>query len=161
MIFRKATEKDTEECLAIYASARAFMRASGNPTQWSGEYPGRADIEKDLVLGYAYVVEDGGKVVGVCHFHIGDDPTYEVIEGGEWLNADEYGVIHRIAVKERRRGVARFIYDECFSRIPNIKIDTHEDNLPMKRSLEKAGFTYCGIIYVLDHEPRVAYQKTK
>jgi RimJ/RimL family protein N-acetyltransferase len=161
MIFRKATDKDTDACLEIYASARAFMRANGNPTQWSGEYPGRADIEKDLALGHAFVVEDCGEVVAVCHFHIGNDPTYEYIEDGEWLNADEYGVIHRIAVKEHLRGVARFIYDECFLRIPNIKIDTHEDNLPMKRSLERAGFTYCGIIYIHDHEPRVAYQKSK
>ena len=161
MKFRKATDNDTDACLEIYASARAFMRANGNPTQWAGEYPGRADIEKDLALGHAFVVEDCGKVVAVCHFHIGTDPTYEYIEDGEWLNADEYGVIHRIAVKEHLRGVARFIYNECFSIIPNIKIDTHEDNHPMKRSLERAGFVYCGIIYVHDHEPRVAYQKTK
>lgn len=161
MIFRKATETDTEACLEIYASAREFMKNNGNPTQWAGEYPGRADIEADLKLRYAFVVEDAGEVVGVCHFHIGSDPTYEEIEGGSWLNADEFGVIHRIAVRDRSLGVARFIYDECFSRIPNIKIDTHEDNLPMKRSLEKAGFIYCGIIYVLDHQPRIAYQKCK
>lgn len=161
MIFRKSTENDTEACLEIYASAREFMRQSGNPTQWSGEYPGREDIEKDLKLGRAFVVEDMGEVVGVCHFHVGADPTYEVIEGGAWLNDDDFGVIHRIAVRDRMRGVARFIYDECFKVIPNIKIDTHEDNLPMKRSLEGAGFVYCGVIYVLDHQPRVAYQKAK
>ena len=161
MIFRQATERDTEACLAIYASARKFMIQNGNPTQWAGEYPGRVDIEEDLKIGQAFVVEDAGEVVGVCHFHVGSDPTYEKIEEGEWLNNDEFGVIHRIAVKEHSKGVARFIYEECFRVIPNIKIDTHEDNLPMKRSLEKAGFKYCGIIYVLDHEPRVAYQKTK
>ena len=161
MIFRKATDRDTEASLAIYEAARKFMKENGNPTQWEGEYPGRADIERDIELGYSYVVEDCGEVVGVCHFHIGADKTYEEIEGGAWLNDDEFGVIHRIAVKERQRGVARFIYDECFSRIPNIKIDTHEDNIPMKRSLAKAGFVYCGVIYVLNHQPRVAYQKTK
>lgn len=161
MIFRKATDKDTEASLEIYASAREFMRANGNPTQWAGEYPGRADIEGDIALGYAYVAEDEGQVVGVCHFHIGTDPTYDKIYGGAWLNGDEFGVIHRIAVKEKRQGVARFIYGECFSAIPNLKIDTHEDNLPMKHSLERAGFVYCGVIYLPDGQARVAYQKTK
>ena len=45
----------------------------------------------------------------------------------------------------------------------NIKIDTHEDNKPMKRLLEKNWNVYCGIIY-LDKEPsigekRMAFEK--
>ena len=43
------------------------------------------------------------------------------------------------------------------------KTDTHENNEPMKKFLEKNGFSYCGVIY-LDKEPdvgekRIAYEK--
>ena len=45
----------------------------------------------------------------------------------------------------------------------SIKIDTHEDNKPMQRLLEKNWYVYCGIIY-LDKEPsigekRMAFEK--
>ena len=36
--------------------------------------------------------------------------------------------------------------------------DTHEDNLPMQRVLEKNGFQRCGTIFVEDGSPRIAYQ---
>ena len=43
--------------------------------------------------------------------------------------------------------------------VTSIKIDTHEDNEPMRRSLIKNGFDYCGIIYLTDGNKRVAYEK--
>jgi len=47
--------------------------------------------------------------------------------------------------------------------IYSIKIDTHEDNEPMKGFLKKNGFEFCGVIY-LDREPdlnakRVTFEK--
>ena len=30
----------------------------------------------------------------------------------------------------------------------------------LKETLEKNGFTRCGIVYVRDHEERIAFQKT-
>ena len=34
---------------------------------------------------------------GVFAFILGEDPTYGVIEDGQWLSGDPYGTIHRIA----------------------------------------------------------------
>ena len=45
---RRATTDDLEAVCSIYAAARAFMHANGNPTQWPGDYPGLSDAEKDL-----------------------------------------------------------------------------------------------------------------
>ena len=42
-----------------------------------------------------------------------------------------------------------------FSQIDNIRIDTHRDNKPMRHLLEKYGFTYCGIIYLLNGDERL------
>ena len=49
----------------------------------------------------------------------------------------------------------RFAYERC----GNLRIDTHEKNIPMQRCLAKNGFARCGIIYLEDGDPRIAYQK--
>ncbi len=161
MIIRRATDKDTDASLEIYSSAREFMKENGNPDQWARAYPSRADIEEGLAAGTSFVAEEDGEVVAVFHFAKGPDPTYLNIFDGDWKNEDAYGVIHRIAVKHRGRGIARFIFEQCFKIIPNLKIDTHKNNLQMQRTLSKNGFKYCGIIYTSSGEERIAFQKSK
>lgn len=39
-----------------------------------------------------------------------------------------------------------------------LRADTHRDNLPMQRVLEKAGFSLRGVIYVEDGSERLAYE---
>ncbi len=94
-------------------------------------------------------------------YKFGDDPTYKTVYEGKWLNAEPYGVIHRIAVKSHRRGVASFCFSWCVSKGKNIKIDTHRDNIPMQKSLAKNGFSYCGIIHLENGDERLAYQICK
>ncbi len=161
MIIRKATALDIADANAIYDDARKYMRKSGNLYQWSAQYPGAIDIERDIADGTSYVCEDGGEIVGVFHFHIGTDPTYLKVYDGEWLPGEPYGVMHRVAVKYHGRGIADFCYGECFKLSGNLKIDTHKDNIPMQKSLLKNGFEYRGIIHLADGEPRLAYQKVK
>ena len=43
--------------------------------------------------------------------------------------------------------------------VGSIKVDTHEDNQAMQRSLIKNGFDYCGVIYLADGSKRVAFEK--
>ncbi len=160
MNIRPATPKDRETILTIYESARQFMRENGNPTQWAGGYPPIALVEQDIHDGHSFVCEDGGEILGVFCYFDGPDPTYAHIEGA-WLNDRPYGVIHRIAVAAHRRGVAAACYDYAFTRCDNLRIDTHADNKPMQRSLQKYGFSPCGIIYLANGDPRIAYQKTK
>jgi hypothetical protein len=49
--------------------------------------------------------------------------------------------------------------DWCFSKDPNIRIDTHRDNKIMQHNILKEGFSYCGIIYLESGDERLAYQK--
>ena len=42
---------------------------------------------------------------------------------------------------------------------PNLRADTHRDNRIMQHILQKHGFRYCGIIYLLNGDERLAYQK--
>ena len=159
MIIRKTRYSDIDDVMEIYALARAFMRDSGNATQWSSGYPTREIVEGDVESGNGFIVEENGEVIGAFFFRIDVDPTYVKIYDGEWLNDREYGVIHRIAVKYQGRGIVNFVYNHCFNLINNLKIDTHRDNLPMQKSLSKNGFKYCGIIYLESGDERIAYQK--
>ena len=161
MNIRNAKIEELSALMQIYDDARAFMRASGNSEQWAGGYPSEGVIISDIEAGNSYVCEENGEILGVFCYFFGNDPTYEKIYGGAWLNAEPYGVIHRIAVAKSAhgRGVAKKCFDFAFDRAKNVKIDTHRDNIPMQRSLEKNGFARCGIIYLESGDERIAFQK--
>ena len=159
MTIRKAVCEDKEEILGIFAIAREYMRSTGNHEQWSGNYPGEEIIGEDIKSGCLYVCEDGGEIIAVFYFNVGDDQTYHEIYEGEWKNALPYAVIHRIAVKYQGRGLVKTCFDYCYEQYNNLKIDTHKDNIPMQRALTKNGFEYCGIIHLKNGAPRLAYQK--
>ena len=90
------------------------------------------------------------------------EPTYSKIYNGEWLDeVKPYHVVHRIASYPDAHGIFSDIMDFSFSRDVNIRIDTHKDNLIMQHNIEKHGFTYCGIIYLVNGDERLAYQKMR
>lgn len=160
MFIRKTKKDDLEKVMKIYEDARDFMKENGNPNQWGNTYPEKELIMKDISEGKSYVCVDDGEIVGVFYFNIGTDPTYLKIYQGNWLNDRPYGVIHRIASARRNRGVAAFCLEWCFKRCPNIRIDTHRDNIIMQNFLKKHGFERCGIIKIEDGSERLAYQKS-
>ena len=159
MHIRKATVEELSTIMTIYARAREYMRESGNPNQWKDSYPSEALIRADIEGGHCHVCVSMGEIYGVFCYFEGEDPTYRVIEDGAWLNADPYGVIHRIAVAKHSRGVASFCFAWALEHCGNLKIDTHADNLPMQNALAKNGFSRCGIIHLENGDPRIAYQK--
>lgn len=159
MQIRKTNHRDLDTVMQIYRSAREFMVKSGNPTQWWEGYPPRELIVGDIESGDSYVVEENGEILAVFLYKKGIDPTYINIEEGAWLNDEPYAVIHRIAVNAKGRGVAAFVFDTVYGWCGNIRIDTHEDNEPMKRALTKNGFQYCGIIHIANGDPRIAFQR--
>lgn len=157
---RKATLADVDAIMACYDIARDFMRASGNHSQWIGGYPSRELIAEDIAGDVCYVgVDEVDVIVMVFAFIVGEDPTYSVIEDGQWANSLPYGTIHRLGSNGKCRGVLRMCVDFCFSKIDNIRLDTHADNVIMQRAAEKLGFVRCGVIYCRDESPRIAYQK--
>ena len=66
---------------------------------------------------------------------------------------------HRVASAGRCKGVGAFCLNWAFEQSGNLRIDTHHDNKPMQNLLNKLGFEYCGIIYLENGEPRLAFQK--
>jgi hypothetical protein len=158
---RHTTLNDLEEVMEIYAYARRQMKKNGNPTQWGDSRPTKETIENDIKGHNSYIITNDIEICGVFTFIIGIDPTYAVIENGQWLNDLPYGVIHRIASSGIRGGIMDFALNYCQSQIDNIRIDTHKDNIIMQHILESHNFTKCGTIYVEDKTSRLAYQKVR
>ena len=159
MIIRKAKQDDFDEILRVYEIAREYMRQSGNPDQWGTEKPKKEMLIEDIKKGELFVGEkDCGGICFVFAFILGEDPTYSYIESGSWLSDAPYGTIHRIASDGTVKGVVKMAVDYCSKTISNIRIDTHEKNKTMQHAVEKLGFAKCGIIYIDDGSPRIAYQ---
>lgn len=157
---RKARLNEIDQLMNIYDYARQYMQQTGNSNQWINGYPSRELIISNIQEGNLYVcIDDVGKEIGVFYFKIDEDPTYAYIEDGKWLNNKPYGVVHRLAGNGKYKGIAVFCFDWCFKQWPNIRVDTHEDNKVMQHILEKEGFIRCGIIYIANGTPRIAYQK--
>ena len=75
----------------------------------------------------------------------GDDPTYAEIDGA-WLSDRPYATIHRVASDGTHRGVFAEVMAFAMAMQPHLRIDTHAQNLPMQRQIERFGFRYCGVI---------------
>ena len=159
-IIRPAEFADLPHILTIYAKARDFMGRTGNPNQWFDRHPAESILRDDIFRGQLYVCEKGGRIEAVFAYIPGIDPTYLHIEGGNWLNDEPYGTIHRIAVSAPGQGLSARIFDWALRQCPNLRIDTHADNAPMRRALEKYGFSYCGMIHIMNGDERIAFQKT-
>ncbi|MBP9982758.1 MAG: GNAT family N-acetyltransferase [Prevotella sp.] len=159
MTITKAKYDDLEMIIPIYDYARSFMTDNGNPNQWIDGYPSREIIAEDINNDSFYVCKNEEEsIVGAFTFIIGNDPTYENIYSGKWLNDKTYGVIHRLVSNGTTHGITKNCIEWCLKQIQNIRIDTHADNKIMQSLILKIGFEYCGIIHTHNGTERLAYQ---
>lgn len=170
LAFRRATVDDLPAAHELFATARAFMAEAGNPTQWAGGYPQDEILRDDIANNGFWIVFDAEDLdekepLAVFFFDtVDDDETYRKIDGA-WLNDETFGVVHRIATHRGTHGIGtaciKWAEQQAAVRGAKggIRIDTHEDNTPMRSLLAKLGYTYTGIIWTYDGTPRVAYQK--
>ena len=160
-MIRKAIESDLLEIKNIVDKARELMKSSGNINQWVDGCPSIDVLLSDIRSGNAYLLLRENKAVAYFAMIDGPDPTYNLITKGSWLNDDSYGVLHRIASNGEAKGVFKEILLYASEHYSNIRIDTHHDNKIMQRLLEQNGFVYCGVIFLADGSPRLAYQRIK
>ena len=156
---RKTRPEDMDAVMALYDKGRARMRETGNTEQWTNGYPHRHMIEEDVKLGRSYVYEEDGVLHAVLALIWGEDPTYAEIDGAWISDKTPYGTIHRIAADGELPGLGSWCIRWCLDLCGSIRIDTHKDNVLMRRALEKLGFAHCGNIICDEGTPRCAYQK--
>lgn len=170
MQVRKTQPQDLATVLNIYQQARDYMREMGNPSQWGASWPPSHLIEEDILQQKSHVCVESlppvadtsatEAVVAVFFLEMTDDPTYHQIYQGQWIEPQQpYGVVHRLASSRRVQGAATFCLQWALEQCGNIRIDTHQANLPMQNLLQKLGYHYCGVIRTHDGTPRRAYQQ--
>ena len=164
MVIRKSQPEDSGEIMRIYAHARQFMAEHGNPRQWGAtSWPPASLIQNDIAVGKSYVCQDKQKILTVFFYVFGADiePTYHAIHKGGWEDETPCGVVHRLAAAEGSRGAGSFCLNWAFAQSGHLRVDTHADNVVMQNLLKKLGFSYRGVIYVVeDDDPRLAYEKS-
>ncbi len=167
MEFRLAEPRDLDSMEEIVARAKEYFKEK-EIDQWQKGYPNRASLTEDIERGQAYVLTRQGQVLAMLAAIYQEDKNYEKIEGS-WLSQDSnYVVIHRLAVDpdQKGQGLAGLMLKEVEELAKglgaqSIRVDTHRDNRPMIRLLEKAGLIHCGKIYLLDEnlDQRLAFEK--
>lgn len=164
--FRKSTIADLPAILNLIRQAQQYFKLQGID-QWQNGYPNEQSIRQDIEGSHSYLLEEDGIVTASAALYFTPEPTYARIYEGEWHTGDNYAAIHRVAVDNAKKGsgTAAVLYqgleNEC--KMHNIRFlrgDTHRDNVPMQKFMQKMGFTYCGIIYLGDGAERLAFDKT-
>ncbi len=158
LTIRLTEERDIEAVMQMYAYSRSLMRAAGNTVQWTG-YPTEDDIRDDIRRGVSYIVEQEGRPVATFALVPGVEPTYGFIDHGRWIDEQSpYVTVHRVAKTEDVSGIAELVFRIAKERHNHLRVDTHATNAAMRHMMDKEGFVYCGIIYMPDGSPRMAYE---
>lgn len=157
-MIRKAKTEDLPVLDQIYESARNFMHSHGNPNQWNDGHPCSNDLSADIQDGILYVIEEDGEIQASFVYYEGTDPTYGYIDHGAWPSErNRYGIGHKVASRSLKPGMGHQILAWIKAQHPEIRMDTHADNHPMRMLFEREGFIHCGTIYLENGDPRMAF----
>ena len=159
MDMRVATMDDLGRVLQIIADGKAALAAQGLD-QWQAGSPTPAMLEADVRGGHARLAVDGdGAVLGtVSVFEEGEGRLRQRhlrclahrvgqrrgARAGALRGAPPHG--GRLRGPSTGRGLVRSarLFEEARARgFASVRVDTHEGNLPMQRTFEKAGMTRC------------------
>lgn len=168
MDFILAQPQHLEEMCRITAQAKAQLKAMGLD-QWQKGYPSKEIWEADIENQMAWLATEENQILGVFAFQKTPDPSYYEIDGA-WLTNTPYASMHRVCVADnaKGKGVAGKMFSYGFSMakaegFASLRIDTHPDNAPMRRALEKAKFIPCGNIILKggceDGDLRIAFER--
>lgn len=157
MEFRQAKREDLQVMCRITQQAKDQLLRLG-VDQWQKGYPNRQVWERDIQVDMAWLAVEKGQILGAFAFQTTPDASYGEIEGA-WLTNTPYASMHRVCVSDdsKGKGVAGAMFRHGFAMakelgFASVRIDTHPENLPMQRALEKAGFVRCGQITLKDGE---------
>ena len=168
MEIRKAKDADFGAMQALFDEARGTIATLGI-NQWQNGEPAPEVVREDISLGQSYVITDGDALCATFALMNESEPLYDNIYNGEWKTGNDnrnYQAIHRVAVAVFMRGkgtstqIINYAAEVARARgRVSLRIDTHEGNAVMRRMLEKHGFELCGVIYLKNGDPRVAYER--
>lgn len=156
MQIRKAEMADFDQVMAILKEGRNQLAERGID-QWQGDYPNPDHVKEDIEHGYAYLAKsEDGETVGTLSIVPAPDTTYDQLDGAWQVETNDYVTIHRVAIHSDHtgHGYASTLYQAVisyftsgFNDVKSIRVDTHEDNLPMQHLIKKSGFKRVGTLH--------------
>lgn len=156
MQIRKAEMADFDQVMAILKDGRNQLAERGID-QWQGDYPNPDHVKEDIEHGYAYLAKsEDGETVGTLSIVPAPDTTYDQLDGAWQVETNDYVTIHRVAIHSDHigHGYASKLYQAVisyftsgFNDVKSIRVDTHEDNLPMQHLIKKSGFKRVGTLH--------------
>lgn len=160
MEIRLATSADLPMMKEIFEIGRNLQIQTGNVNQWEKGYPSESLLLEDISKAAAYVCVKESEIIGT--FSLFEEPIsiYKQIDGS-WISDEPYATIQRVASNGKVKGTGKYCIRWVQKRHHNIRISTHENNLPMRRLLQKLDFQYRGVIYWENGTSRNAYQYIK
>lgn len=158
--FRLAAPDDAEGIWAVLLDGKAVLGRMGID-QWQGSYPSKSVVQADIAAQRSYVIEEDGRILATAVVGFSGEPVYDHIDGS-WLTSStsespRYAVLHRVAAlsSQAGRGLGRMLLKSGAQTArergrESVRIETHPDNGPMLKLIERCGFTRCGIVRI-DH----------
>lgn len=135
--------------------------------QWQGKEPSLKTIQNDVKHKQFYLLEDGNQVIGGAAL-LSKDEAYDHLISGSWINQDPYIVIHRFFLHPTFHGqklgkvLLTCIEDLVWARgIQNIRLDTHERNIPMRGLLKSLKYVEVGRVNLPQAGERLVYHKVR
>ena len=165
----RVTNEDLSKVMIITNSAKKLLKGNGS-LQWQQGYPNEETFTNDIKNGSLYGLYEDNELMGFGAYVLGKDLNYVEINEGKWdIPANDKDMaIHRVAVDEnchgKKYGIKILEYGVKYAKnrgCSTVKVDTHKNNIPMQKCIQKSGFIYRGIIKILTEKLdnlRLAYE---
>ena len=140
------------------------MHQSG---QWQGKEPSKETIEIDIKNKQFYLLFEDHQCLGGAAL-LNKDNAYDHLLSGSWLNQEPYVVVHRFFIhptfhgnhlgRELLKSIELHVWHQG---VRNIRLDTHERNIPMRKLLTSQSYQEVGRVNLPQAGERLVYHKVR
>jgi GNAT superfamily N-acetyltransferase len=141
--------------------------AAQQSDQWQGKEPSLMTIRLDVQHHRYHLFLKDHTVIGGAAL-LSKDDAYDHLLSGSWLNQEPYIVIHRFFIHPEFQGkkLGKLFLSAIETKvwnqgIRNVRVDTHEKNLPMRGLLTSLGFLEVGRVNLPLAGERLVYHKVR
>lgn len=134
--------------------------------QWQDDYPTSSHITADILANNSYILSVDEKIIATVALVSTGETIYNQLQNGLWQSGEPYLTIHRLSIARHANGqgygsqILQLIEQIAQQKELNtIRLDTYEENIPMKKLAEKNGYHFVGTITYSETVTCLAYDK--
>ena len=147
---------DMQRIMKITNDAKYLLKQNGS-LQWQQGYPNEDTFINDINNKSLYGIYENNNLMAYGAYILGKDINYVEIDGKWDIPANEKDLaIHRVAVDcnchGKKYGIKILKYGIIYAKklgCLTVKVDTHKNNIPMQKCINKSGFVYKGIVKII------------